>query len=473
MLAVPYAVSECGYVVGVVLLICGGVASAFALHLLVLCSKKINVEPTSFYAVANAAVPKLTFLIDLAVAIKCFGVATSYLIVVGDLVPDAVGVIVGNADIDGGALMDRRLWISVFFIGIVVPLSCLRSLNSLRFTAVISVFIVWSITLIVSSYAWFPSSIAGNVCPIGIECHGIVQPFNLTLTTLKISTIFIFGYTCHQNIFAVCNELRHNTQARLDRVIYSAIAISMSVYLCMAISGYHTFGNKTHPNILTNYSASNVIMAVARLLVAVNVSFCFPLQCHPCRNSILELVAQYKSYTYTSHTQSTISTNKRAVHIKAKPSDADAQLAALTNNHYTTSVKNERSPLLSRSNNNSSVELKEMDVESGTKQSNNNDASNINKWKASELQISVLTGVITILSFTISMMVSNLGTVLAVVGATGSTTISYILPGLCYIKLHSQWNIKRILAGILLSAGLIIVPSSLSFIFILPGAVAH
>lgn len=274
MLAVPYAVSQCGYVVGLTMLVCGGLASAFALHLLTVCAKKIGAHPTSFYAVAQAATPQLTFLIDLAVAIKCFGVATSYLIVVGDLVPDAVQVIIGALSVDAGtAASDRRLWICVFWLGIVVPLSCLRSLNSLRFTTIISVFIVWSITLIVSSYAWFPSTIAGKVCPTGVQCHGTTAPFNLSLQTLKISTIFIFGYTCHQNIFSVCNELKHSSQARLDRVIVSAIGIAMSVYITMAISGYHTFGNKTHPNILTNYSANNVIMAVARLLVAVNVSF--------------------------------------------------------------------------------------------------------------------------------------------------------------------------------------------------------
>lgn len=40
--------------------------------------------------VANAALPSLTAVIDVAVAIKCFGVATSYLIVVGDLMPEVI-----------------------------------------------------------------------------------------------------------------------------------------------------------------------------------------------------------------------------------------------------------------------------------------------------------------------------------------------------------------------------------------------
>lgn len=40
------------------------------------------------------------------------------------------------------------------------------------------------------------------------------------------------------------------------------------------------------------------------------------------------------------------------------------------------------------------------------------------------------------LSFTLAMIVDYLGIVLALVGATGSTLVSYILPGLIYLKLH-------------------------------------
>jgi len=36
------------------------------------------------------ALPRLTYAIDAAVAIKCFGVATSYLLVIGDQMPSVV-----------------------------------------------------------------------------------------------------------------------------------------------------------------------------------------------------------------------------------------------------------------------------------------------------------------------------------------------------------------------------------------------
>lgn len=41
-------------------------------------------------------------------------------------------------------------------------------------------------------------------------------------------------------------------------------------------------------------------------------------------------------------------------------------------------------------------------------------------------------------SFTITMVVSDLGLVLGVVGATGLTMVCYILPGIVYIKLYPK-----------------------------------
>jgi amino acid permease len=55
----------------------------------------------------------------------------------------------------------------------------------------------------------------------------------------------------------------------------------------------------------------------------------------------------------------------------------------------------------------------------------------------SELRFSIITTVIIILSYTVAMTVSSLDKVLAYVGSTGSTSISFILPGLFYYKISS------------------------------------
>lgn len=53
----------------------------------------------------------------------------------------------------------------------------------------------------------------------------------------------------------------------------------------------------------------------------------------------------------------------------------------------------------------------------------------------SELRFAVITTVILVLSYITALSVTSLDTMLAFVGSTGSTSISFILPGLFYYKI--------------------------------------
>ena len=54
-----------------------------------------------------------------------------------------------------------------------------------------------------------------------------------------------------------------------------------------------------------------------------------------------------------------------------------------------------------------------------------------------DTRFAAITTVIIVLSYTVAMTVSSLEKVLAYVGSTGSTSISFILPGLFYYKISS------------------------------------
>ena len=68
--------------------------------------------------------------------------------------------------------------------------------------------------------------------------------------TLKNLPIFVFGFTCHQNIFAVNNELRDPTRRRLDMVVMGAVSLALAFYLVIANAGYATFGASIHSDVL-------------------------------------------------------------------------------------------------------------------------------------------------------------------------------------------------------------------------------
>lgn len=71
------------------------------------------------------------------------------------------------------------------------------------------------------------------------------------------------------------------------------------------------------------------------------------------------------------------------------------------------------------------------------------------------------TSAILCLSLTVALVVGDLGIVLSVVGATGSTTVSYIIPGVAYFRLFPHPHKKRRAAVALFLVGCGIMPVAL------------
>ena len=61
----------------------------------------------------------------------------------------------------------------------------------------------------------------------------------------------------------------------------------------------------------------------------------------------------------------------------------------------------------------------------------------------------------------VALKVSDLGIVLGVVGATGSTLVTYVLPGIIYMKAFPKNHLKWGLAACQFAAGLLIMPTCL------------
>ena len=194
MLGLPYAFSRTGWVLGSILLVLCGSLSSFALHTLAMCALKEK-DPSSFYTVAHSAIPKFTHLIDIAVAVKCFGVGTSYLIVIGDLMPDVMSFFEVS-----GPLSHRQIWVFIGFL-IVAPLCCLRNLDSLKFTSVFAIGFVIFLTILITLYALdIPNLDACEDIESDEECSGETSNFVTDMDTMRVFSIFVFGFTCQQVI---------------------------------------------------------------------------------------------------------------------------------------------------------------------------------------------------------------------------------------------------------------------------------
>ncbi|GMI11829.1 hypothetical protein TrVE_jg6533 [Triparma verrucosa] len=426
MLGLPFAFSAAGSVTGTLLLLVAATFSSNGLFLLSVAADKVGItpsKPSSFYSVAQAAYPPSTALIDFAVAFKCFGVATGYLITVGDCMVDAMKFISKE---DSGSLLviQRQFWIVLASL-LVASISFFRTLDALKYTSMVSVVFVLAMTVVIILYSMGIEGMSPckDYAPpdddLEAVCVGEKDSFTTFESTMSNLAVFVFSFTCHQNIFSVCNELKERTQAKVNTVIFISIGAALLLYLLVAWSGFNTFGSSLQSDILLNYP-QNGLVTTMRIFVALLVIFSYPLQLDPSRRCIITLI------------------NK----LRKTPETDD----------FTPVKDDEEASTSKHSETDASINSKEP-------------SPNSDGWGENVMFYGITTAFL-LASFSLAMIVTSLGTILNVVGATGSTMVSYILPGLVYIKLfeaEDSWRKRG--AMVQVAVGCVIIPVALYYIF--------
>jgi len=112
VLAMPSALSNMGILLGVLVILWSGLTAGFGLYLQTRCARYLDRGSASFFALSQMTYPNAAVVFDAAIAIKCFGVGISYLIIIGDLMP---GVVRGFGDTPPAHfLVDRHFWVTAF-----------------------------------------------------------------------------------------------------------------------------------------------------------------------------------------------------------------------------------------------------------------------------------------------------------------------------------------------------------------------
>ncbi|KAL1953249.1 hypothetical protein VTO42DRAFT_3364 [Malbranchea cinnamomea] len=368
VLAMPHAISRMGIVLGVAIVVWSGLTAGFGLYLQARCAEYLERGSASFFALSQLTYPNAAVIFDAAIAIKCFGVGVSYLIIIGDLMPGVVEGFHGDS-LGFDFLLDRHFWITAFML-VVIPLSFLRRLDSLKYTSVVALTSIGYLVILVVAHFIKGDTMEGRGPIRVIKWEGLFP-------SLSVFPVIVFAYTCHQNMFSILNEIANNSHFRTTSVVAASIGTAASTYILVAITGYLSFGNSIGGNIVSMYAPS-LTSTIARAAIVVLVMFSYPLQVHPCRASA-DAVLKWRW----------------------NPKGASGSTASSP----------QRNPLIPRPN----QPPREM----------------------GDIRFAAITTVILVLSYIVAMTVSSLEAVLAYVGSTGSTSISFILPGLFYYKISS------------------------------------
>ncbi|SCU89741.1 LAFA_0E20516g1_1 [Lachancea sp. 'fantastica'] len=402
MLAVPYAFRSDGILVGAVLVFIGAITSGFGLFLLAKCSKALK-EPrtSSFFTLCSITYPSLSLLFDFSMFVQCYGVGLSYLVLVGDLLP---GILGGT----------RNGWILGSAV-VIVPLVLLKKLDSLKYSSVLGLFaIAYLVCLILGSFVENTlltdnyKQIRGDVSWIDVyDLKGMISTF----------TIVIFAFTGSMNMFSIVNELKDNSLSNINKVVSTSMIISCVLFLSVGVCGYLTFGSNVSGNIMLDYNPESHWTVIGKMCLGAVVILSFPLLFYPCRIAANNMV-HWIRITYVEFEEEPIDDGENndptAPITMVIEDEEDRLLLGADNSYQATSCQD------------TSHDLEE-------------NALNVPKptdtVPFSDKSFYITTAILITSLYLLALKVTSFALVLGLVGATGSTSISFTLPGLFGYKL--------------------------------------
>lgn len=326
-------------------------------------------------------------------------------------------------------LLSRQIWVIGAMMA-ALPFSFYRTLDELKKASALALIFVFVLVWVIIAYANGGANPCENDDDDEQTCRGDVVPFTNFASTVSRLPIFVFAFTCHHNIFPIVNEMELLSQRRLNIVISCSIGFALVIYSIVALEGYQTYGSLVRGDILLNYP-ENMPVTVLRICIAFMLTLHYPLQLDPGRRCISSLVKVVLRWCHQKKS------NRRNL------------------SEYFCN------PELERQESDESIEEEQSDgVYAPMEMSHGRNPQE----ECDDRIFYSITILFLALSFLLATIVDDLGVILALVGATGSTLVSYVLPGLMYIKVYPNKDASLVMAHVQLLLGIVIMPLALYFI---------
>lgn len=271
----------------------------------------------------------------------------------------------------------KTFWLIVSTL-LTVPLSFLKNLDSLKYTSILALVAIFYMALLVVSH-YFVGDIErkGEITLFPTSATGVFSTFS----------IIVFAFTGHQNMFSIINEARDKSLTSLTKLVNFAILVSSLLFIVVGLSGYLTFGQDVDGNVILLYP-NGITTTIGRFAIVFMVTFSFPLMIHPARISVNNIYYWIR------------------MNVLEKEEQVDENSALLLNQNESVGE----------------------DTEQGK-----TSLSHVVPFP--HINFVIVTTVLLIVGYILAIALKSFALVLAVVGATGSTAISFILPGLFGYKL--------------------------------------
>ncbi|CEG42360.1 amino acid auxin permease family [Plasmopara halstedii] len=284
ILALPYAVQQTGLVLGILLIVEGAIATTFSLRILLECLNLGQARSYMDLALATGG-HKLAAFTQLVVCMNLFGTCVGYLTGSAELIQYAFETVLKSSS--ETLLLNRQALILMLTGLLVLPLSLLRSLDSLRFSSLFSIVCIVFMTLvIVIKYFQF---VHEELAPTMAYQLKHLPLFDWRLShILRAVPLVVFSFTCHPNIPPIYLVLKRRSKRRMHKVMNRSIGLATTIYSLCGFFVVLTFGEATRSNFLKNDYHGDGAVIVGSLGFSIALILTVPLFVHTLRDNIRE-----------------------------------------------------------------------------------------------------------------------------------------------------------------------------------------
>ncbi|KAF4671239.1 hypothetical protein FOL47_001583 [Perkinsus chesapeaki] len=275
MLGMAYAGCQWGFVMGILACFVTAGITYFTVYVLGVMAMEYMSASTgelSFFNVAKFVSPKTSWLIDLGVAVKAFGASVAYIQIVGSLMAEVI--------LQGFSLsIDRQTIKYIVQIILVVLLAPTVYCKSITATKAVNMFGIANLAYLALLSVVYAQPSWDNVTIWPLSASGLFSRL----------PVFIFCFSCQQNLYKVCNELRYPTLGKLEKMGMWTVLSGLIIYTTVMIFPYMTFGKDVDSNFLHNLPLESYPVKLGYIAASLSLGINIPLAMHPCRNSITVL----------------------------------------------------------------------------------------------------------------------------------------------------------------------------------------
>eukprot|EP00667_Euglena_gracilis_P008328 EG_transcript_8425 len=285
-LSLSFAFMKASILPTLALLFIAGAATVYSIWLLIRIYELTGVR-TYEESTESLVGIRMRHLVEGLTIAFCYGCAVAYVIAVGDALAPLEAVY---------PHWSRRTWMVLFWAVFMLPPSCQRAVNSLRFTSFFGMCAMLYLTFAITYHALSQGSI-----------HPDVEYFTVRWDALASMPIVLFAYTCQVNVFAIYDELVPQTPHGMQRVTLGAVGFCFLIYCLVGISGYCEFGPSTMGNILSNYDLQHSpVIQLAYVAMAIAITMGFPLVMYPLRTSLALMLFNQPQLEWPAHLGGTL-----------------------------------------------------------------------------------------------------------------------------------------------------------------------